>query len=260
MCPRAGDSALRPAAERSGPEGARPLPPAPQGIVTRVNDVKPLMEFACYTCDDCGFEIYQARDLLLLAAQLARRAALRDAAGGARAACVHAQLADACLPPPLSPAGGDRRQFHAAAAVPDVRRADQRHGRAAEPADPRLQGARRPSAHDRARTPAPSPPRAATEELTPAETPPFAPRWFLQFLKFQEIKLQEMSEDVPMGHIPRAMTVQARPHSPAPTSRLQRPRRPLGKRLTFPPPPLKITNGRSRASSCGRWPRATSSR
>lgn len=34
---------------------------ASQGIVTRVNDVKPLMEFACYTCDDCGFEIYQAR-------------------------------------------------------------------------------------------------------------------------------------------------------------------------------------------------------
>jgi DNA replication licensing factor MCM7 len=29
------------------------------GIVTRVGDVKPLMEVACYTCDACGFEIYQ---------------------------------------------------------------------------------------------------------------------------------------------------------------------------------------------------------
>jgi DNA replication licensing factor MCM7 len=27
--------------------------------VTRVGDVKPLMEVACYTCDACGFEIYQ---------------------------------------------------------------------------------------------------------------------------------------------------------------------------------------------------------
>lgn len=39
------------------------LPPtsliSPQGIVTRVGDVKPLMEVACYTCDACGFEIYQ---------------------------------------------------------------------------------------------------------------------------------------------------------------------------------------------------------
>lgn len=40
--------------------------------------------------------------------------------------------------------------------------------------------------------------------------------WFPQFLKFQEIKLQEMSEDVPMGHIPRAMTIQARPAPPRP--------------------------------------------
>ncbi len=27
--------------------------------MTRVGDVKPLMEVACYTCDACGFEIYQ---------------------------------------------------------------------------------------------------------------------------------------------------------------------------------------------------------
>ena len=29
------------------------------GIVTRVTDVKPLCEVATYTCDQCGFEIYQ---------------------------------------------------------------------------------------------------------------------------------------------------------------------------------------------------------
>jgi len=29
------------------------------GIVTRVSDVKPLVEVATYTCDQCGFEIYQ---------------------------------------------------------------------------------------------------------------------------------------------------------------------------------------------------------
>ena len=30
-----------------------------EGIVTRVSDVKPLVEVATYTCDCCGFEIYQ---------------------------------------------------------------------------------------------------------------------------------------------------------------------------------------------------------
>ncbi|XP_050918926.1 DNA replication licensing factor MCM7 [Lathyrus oleraceus] len=29
------------------------------GIVTRCSDVKPLMQVAVYTCEDCGFEIYQ---------------------------------------------------------------------------------------------------------------------------------------------------------------------------------------------------------
>lgn len=29
------------------------------GIVTRCSDVKPLVEVATYTCDQCGFEIYQ---------------------------------------------------------------------------------------------------------------------------------------------------------------------------------------------------------
>lgn len=29
------------------------------GIVTRCSDVKPLMKVAVYTCEECGFEIYQ---------------------------------------------------------------------------------------------------------------------------------------------------------------------------------------------------------
>lgn len=29
------------------------------GIITRCSDVKPLMQVAVYTCEDCGFEIYQ---------------------------------------------------------------------------------------------------------------------------------------------------------------------------------------------------------
>lgn len=32
------------------------------GIVTRCSDVKPLMQVAVYTCEDCGFEIYQVID------------------------------------------------------------------------------------------------------------------------------------------------------------------------------------------------------
>ena len=32
-----------------------------QGICTRVGDVKPLIEVACFTCDGCGFEVYQVR-------------------------------------------------------------------------------------------------------------------------------------------------------------------------------------------------------
>lgn len=30
-----------------------------KGIITRCTDVKPLMAVATYTCDECGFEIYQ---------------------------------------------------------------------------------------------------------------------------------------------------------------------------------------------------------
>jgi len=32
-----------------------------EGIVTRCTDVKPLLQVATYTCDECGFEIYQVR-------------------------------------------------------------------------------------------------------------------------------------------------------------------------------------------------------
>jgi len=32
-----------------------------KGICTRVGDVKPLIEVACFACDGCGFEIYQVR-------------------------------------------------------------------------------------------------------------------------------------------------------------------------------------------------------
>ena len=32
------------------------------GIVIRCSDVKPLMKVAVYTCEDCGFEIYQVID------------------------------------------------------------------------------------------------------------------------------------------------------------------------------------------------------
>jgi DNA replicative helicase MCM subunit Mcm2 (Cdc46/Mcm family) len=32
-----------------------------KAIVTRVGDVRPLMQVVTYTCDDCGYEIYQVR-------------------------------------------------------------------------------------------------------------------------------------------------------------------------------------------------------
>lgn len=36
------------------------------GIVTRCSDVKPLMQVAVYTCEDCGFEIYQVTSHVIL--------------------------------------------------------------------------------------------------------------------------------------------------------------------------------------------------
>lgn len=36
------------------------------GIVTRCSDVKPLMQVAVYTCEECGFEIYQVFTLVLI--------------------------------------------------------------------------------------------------------------------------------------------------------------------------------------------------
>lgn len=35
-----------------------------KGIITRCTDVKPLMAVATYTCDECGFEIYQVNMLV----------------------------------------------------------------------------------------------------------------------------------------------------------------------------------------------------
>lgn len=35
------------------------------GIVTRCSDVKPLMQVAVYTCEECGFEIYQVNECKL---------------------------------------------------------------------------------------------------------------------------------------------------------------------------------------------------
>ena len=55
-----------------------------QGIVTRVGDVKPLMEVACYTCDSCGFEVYQevTSDSFLPIARCPTPACLNNTANG----------------------------------------------------------------------------------------------------------------------------------------------------------------------------------
>jgi len=90
------------------------------GIVTRVGDVKPLMEVACYTCDSCGFEIYQE---VTGDAFMPVQKCPTPACGGAHGAAVHLQTR-AC-----------------------------------------------------------------------------------KFVKFQELRMQELSTDVPMGHIPRSITV-----------------------------------------------------
>ena len=94
--------------------------PLCQGIVTRVGDVKPLMEVACYTCDACGFEIYQevAGESFMPISRCPTPSCLNNAAN----AHLHLQTR-AC-----------------------------------------------------------------------------------KFVKFQEVRLQEMAEDVPMGHIPRSLT------------------------------------------------------
>ena len=89
------------------------------GIVTRVGDVKPLMEVACYTCDTCGFEIYQE---VTGDAFMPVQSCPTPACGGSNAAAVHLQTR-AC-----------------------------------------------------------------------------------KFVKFQELRMQELSSDVPTGHIPRSIT------------------------------------------------------
>lgn len=94
------------------------------GIVTRCSDVKPLMQVAVYTCEECGFEIYQevtARSFMPLLECPSNRCRTNNAKGN-----LILQL------------------------------------------------------------------RAS------------------KFLKFQEAKIQELSEHVPKGHIPRSMTVHIR--------------------------------------------------
>ncbi len=51
--------------------------------MTRVGDVKPLMEVACYTCDACGFEIYQevTGDTFMPIQRCPTSACLNNAAG-----------------------------------------------------------------------------------------------------------------------------------------------------------------------------------
>ncbi|KAK9710605.1 DNA replication licensing factor MCM7 [Basidiobolus ranarum] len=92
-----------------------------RGIVTRVSDVKPLLSVCAYSCDSCGFEVFQEIK---------------------------------------------QRQFMPLTECP-------------------------------------------SEECTKNKT---KGQLFMQtraskFLKFQEIKLQEMTDQVPMGHIPRTMTI-----------------------------------------------------
>ena len=48
------------------------------GIITRVSDVKPLMQVAVYTCEECGFEIYQVLCLCLFQVS--------------RCVCIHAHM------------------------------------------------------------------------------------------------------------------------------------------------------------------------
>ncbi|CAD5192877.1 unnamed protein product [Musa acuminata subsp. malaccensis] len=94
------------------------------GIVTRCSDVKPLMQVAVYTCEDCGFEIYQevtARVFMPLFECPSNRCKINKAKGN-----LILQL------------------------------------------------------------------RAS------------------KFLKFQEVKIQELAEHVPKGHIPRSLTVHLR--------------------------------------------------
>jgi len=114
--------------------------------VTRVGDVKPLMEVACYTCDACGFEIYQevTGESFMPIQRCPTGACLNNTSG----ANLHLQTR-ACK----------------------ARRASWRAARGA------WHGA---DAYNIAS--------------------------LLQFVKFQELRLQELAEDVPMGHIPRCMT------------------------------------------------------
>ena len=95
-----------------------------KGICTRVGDVKPLIEVACFTCDSCEYEVYQE-----------------------------------VLGETFNPIG------------------------------------KCPSSYCNNRRGAASSPQLFLETRAS------------KFIKYQEVKVQEMSEDVPVGHIPRSLTV-----------------------------------------------------
>ena len=97
-----------------------------KGICTRVGDVKPLLEVACFTCDGCDFEVYQ--EVL-----------------------------------------GD--SFNPISKCPSSYCNSRRGG-----AQPQL----------------------------------FLETRASKFIKYQEVKVQEISEDVPVGHIPRSLTIQVK--------------------------------------------------
>ena len=98
-----------------------------KGICTRVGDVKPLIEVACFTCDSCEYEVYQE-----------------------------------VLGETFNPIG------------------------------------KCPSSYCNNRRGAASSPQLFLETRAS------------KFIKYQEVKVQEMSEDVPVGHIPRSLTVQVK--------------------------------------------------
>mmetsp|Transcript_29073 Transcript_29073/g.71824 ORF Transcript_29073/g.71824 Transcript_29073/m.71824 type:complete len:727 (-) Transcript_29073:303-2483(-) len=96
-----------------------------KGICTRVGDVKPLIEVACFACDGCGFEIYQE-----------------------------------VLGETFNPIGKCPSGFCTNRVVPNGQL--------------------------------------------------FLETRASKFIKYQEVRVQELSEDVPIGHIPRSLTVQVK--------------------------------------------------
>ena len=144
-----------------------------RGIVTRATEVKPVMTVATYTCDQCGAESYQP----VSGDYLSR------------------------VPPPLSPSlpcvkltfdlslcADFRAIFHATGHVPQRRLPEE---------------------------------QVSVVELSRNNLPVCLAcgrsggRLYLQtrgskFMKYQEIKIQEHNDQVPVGNIPRSMTIVTR--------------------------------------------------